>query len=786
MEARALFEALLHAESEDDALAVLQASGYLADDRVWRQLGDMENNFSIVGNQHSDPTGALVEKVVNSIDAVLMAGCYRAGIEPEGPEAPQSMTEAVEQFFGVKEGRLGRVDSAKELTKLAEAIQLVAVGSKENRSYLVIDLGEGQTPDNFPKTFMSPALSNKLRTPFVRGRFNSGGTGVLQFCGTQNLQLVASRRAPEAPAAAEDDSADLWGFTVVRRIEPAAHERRKNSIYVYLAPDGRVPRFKADAVMALPGETKGKRAPEPYAAPLTHGSIIKLYNYQWSARSIATTEARFELEKYLHAPCLPFRISETRSGYSANYYKTTVAGVWAAIESAAADPDNPRVEQGFPFQATLPLAGIGTLTYRVAVFAPEVKPRRIPKGVFFDVAGQAQGSLPADFISRRLGFEFLRNHMLVSVDCSNMLTRARDDLFMASRDRLRRNPVYDQVTEELERYLKVHPGLRALNAARLNKAIEKGLSSEEDIVSTLNQLLKQDPGLRRLFNLGDRLVSTVGPTETKPFVGQRFPTYFRLAQGGESLNKTCPVNRTVRIEFLTDAANDYFERADSPGWFALAPDGALAHESLWNGVWRVSLKAPPSAKVGDQVTVKVAVSDLEREGTGRGPYEATVKLTIVKEEIGDKPPGPKPPRPGPGPKKKQQPELGLPEVFEVRKDNWEDYDPVFTSLEAMRVIKNPETDGYLYVLNLDNSYLLTDLRSLGENDKALATYWFKWGLLLCALGTMQHQVRLKEAADGAEPNGALDPLDATNIVLGGVSTVIIPVIRNLYRGPNSS
>lgn len=784
MDARSLFEALLHAEEERGVLSVLRDAGYLDDVSAWRYLGDMENNFSIVGNQHSDATGALVEKLVNSIDAVLMAGCYRAGIDPEGPDAPQSITEAVERFFNVRNGRLGQVEDPKELTRLAEAIQLVAVGPKDSPNYLIIDRGEGQTPDSFPDTFMSLAQSNKLRIPFVQGRFNSGGTGVLQFCGSENLQLVASRRDSSAPVLPGDDSADQWGFTVVRRVEPAADERRKNSIYVYLAPGGRVPRFKADAVLTLPGDSKGKQRPSAYSAPIKSGSIIKLYDYQWSARSLATTEARFELEKYLHAPCLPFRISETRN-YTANYYKTTVTGVWASIESAAADPENPRVEAGFPFSGTLDLPKIGKLAYRVAVFAADVKPRRIPKGVYFDVAGQAQGSLPADFISRRLGFEFLRNHMLVSVDCSSMLRRARDDLFMASRDRLRRNPVYDEVVSELERYLKGHPGLRALNGARLNRAIEKGLSSEEDIVKTLNQLLEQDPGLRRLFNLGDRLVSTVGPTEAKPFVGQRFPTFFRLAQSGGLVKKTCPINRTVRVEFVTDAANDYFERVESPGWFAVQPDGALAHESLWNGTWRVSLKAPPGAKVGDTVTVSFAVSDLQREGAGRAPFEATVSLQLVKEETDVSAPGPKPPRPGPGSKKQQQPELGLPEVVEVRKDKWGDYEPNFSGLEAMRVISNPETGGYLYVLNLDNTYLLTDLHSLGENDKALATYWFKWGLLLCALGTMKHLARLREADNAAEAATALDPLDATNLVLGGVSSVIVPAIRNLYRGPSA-
>ena len=787
MDARVLFDVLLEAETEQAVLEVLESAGYLSDPAAWRNLGDMENNFSIVGNQHSEATGALVEKVINSIDAVLMAGCYRAGVDPEGPDAPPTMTEAVRRFFNVRDGRLGQVEDPRELTRLAENIHFVATGSPNSPSYLIVDRGEGQTPAMFPDTFMSLAQSNKLRTPFVQGRYNAGGTGVLPFCGTENFQLIASKRDPEAPVRLGDTTAGLWGFTLVRRIEPTAADRRKNPVYVYLAPGGNVPTFAAESIPVLPSDAKGKQVPQAYVTAISSGSVVKLYNFQWSARSLATRDARHEFEKYLHAPCLPFRVTETRVGYTANYYKTTVTGIWATIEAAGTNPDNPRVETGFPIQETMSLPNIGTLTYRVAVFGAEVNTKNIPKGVYFDLAGQAQGGLPPDFISRRVGFEFLRSHMLVSVDCTEMVPRARLDLFMAARDRLRRNPTLEAVASELERNLKNHPGLRALNGARLNRAIEKGLSSEEDVIKTLNQLLQQDPGLRRLFNLGDRLVTTVGPTEPPPFEGVRFPTFFRLGRHGATVTKVCPINRTVRVELVTDAANDYFQRAESPGWFALRPDGALAHESLWNGVWRVALQPPHGSKVGDVVEVRFAVSDLEREGTGKVPFEATVMLQIAKEDLAVNPPGPKPPRKGPGPKKHEQPELGLPSVVEIRKDRWEEYEPPFTTLEAMRVIKDPETGRYVYVLNLDNTYLLTDLRSLGLNDKALATYWFKWGLLLCALGTQKHVARIKEQENGTAPDflADLDPLDATNLVLGGVASVIVPAIRNLYRGPSS-
>jgi glycosyltransferase involved in cell wall biosynthesis len=103
-------------------------------------------------------------------------------------------------------------------------------------------------------TFMSVNRSKKLRIPFVQGKFNAGGdTGVLQFCGEKNMQLIVSRRHPEDPV-------EPWGFTIVRRMKPTAG--RRSSMYVYLAPGGDVPRFAAAAIKVLP-ENRSSLTPKP-------------------------------------------------------------------------------------------------------------------------------------------------------------------------------------------------------------------------------------------------------------------------------------------------------------------------------------------------------------------------------------------------------------------------------------------------------------------------------------------------------------------------------------------
>ena len=91
--------ALMHAESQDKVVALLEHVGYWSEDSVWRFLGDQEGNWSSIGNQQSEAVAALIEKIVNGIDSRLINACLEAGIDPTSPDAPQSIRAAVSRFF---------------------------------------------------------------------------------------------------------------------------------------------------------------------------------------------------------------------------------------------------------------------------------------------------------------------------------------------------------------------------------------------------------------------------------------------------------------------------------------------------------------------------------------------------------------------------------------------------------------------------------------------------------------------------------------------------------------
>ena len=200
---RRLFEALYYAATEDDLDRIINAHPDIFRPENWYPLGSNENNFGVIENQQSTPIAALIEKITNSIDAVLMKKCFEAGIDPKSDEAPKSMNEARAKFF--KNYEDWDLPSARK--KQAESIQIIADGPRLKPSLTIFDDGEGQDPEKFDKTFLSLLEGNKTEIHFVQGKYNMGGSGAIVFCGKKRYQLIGSKRY---------DNLGDFGFTLIR------------------------------------------------------------------------------------------------------------------------------------------------------------------------------------------------------------------------------------------------------------------------------------------------------------------------------------------------------------------------------------------------------------------------------------------------------------------------------------------------------------------------------------------------------------------------------------------
>src|SRR5262249_42165780 len=156
---------------------------------------------------------ALIEKAMNSIDTKLLAAARVKGVPLTGAEAPQSIFEARNLLFA---------DELKDVEKLSRSITIAATGKRSRPSITIADDGEGQTPHGMPSTILSLHKGNKNAIPFVQGKFNMGGSGVLEFCGVDyNVELVLSKRNPKLLPKDARESDKYWSFTVIRREDPS-------------------------------------------------------------------------------------------------------------------------------------------------------------------------------------------------------------------------------------------------------------------------------------------------------------------------------------------------------------------------------------------------------------------------------------------------------------------------------------------------------------------------------------------------------------------------------------
>ena len=332
---RALLEALLEAQAEEEVHARLSEAGML-DDRHWQPYGGDSNNSGTFANQQASPRGALVEKIVNSIDAVLMAKAFESNDLPDG-SPPASMSEAAQRYFGVREGRLAEVPAGERRALARRTVQVVLSGARspDRPTITIVDQGEGQEPRQFPNTLVSLSKDNKLRIPFVQGKFNMGSTGAVRFCGPlYNYQLILSRRHVAAPG--EDTR---WGLTVVRR-HWAEGDRAPQ--YQYLAPEGEILSIESRTLPVW------ARADGEWT-DLEYGTLVRLYEYDIEERTTANFDFSRMLNRRLYRLPVPVQVVERRD-FRRQSNEEVVPGLGTLLEEDAVSQLSRASPQGTLFR----------------------------------------------------------------------------------------------------------------------------------------------------------------------------------------------------------------------------------------------------------------------------------------------------------------------------------------------------------------------------------------------------------------------------------------------------
>ena len=791
---------LLRADSEEQVIEILSDSGLWNNLDNWRYFGDREDNFSTIGNQSSSADGALVEKIVNSVDAVLIGECWLAGIQPNSQKAPNTIPNAVAKFLfadNSANSRMGYICNwTPEIRRAhSDRITLSVTGRKDQPSITIVDTGEGQTPESIPDTLLSLDRQNKVDIHFVQGKFNMGGTGALRFCGNHNLQLIISRRNPDiVKENTKDKFIGHWGFTIVRREPPKG--KRRNSTYTYLAPGnthqnprrGEVLSFSSECLQIMPFRNK------PYARNVQWGTAVKLYEYKlrgYTSNILLRDGLLNRLDRLLPRIALPIRLHECRNykGKESSF-DTTLTGLSVRLS----DDSSEILEPDFPWSSSLSILG-EEMSIEVYAFKKSKGDKTRKEGVIFTVNGQSHGNLPKRFFGRKsVGMQRIEDSILVIVDCSQISGRAREDLFMNSRDRMEQGEFLKRIERELESVIYESPLLRDLRNKRREDDLKNKLEDSKPFQEVLESILKKSPSLSSLFSGKGPLPNPFKPFKTKDlttFRGRSYPSYFRFKQMpyGKDLLRTTPANMRSRISFETDVTNDYFTREPYGGKFRLQslnnglPNEPLPSNSLnlQNGTATLNLALPEGAKVGETFRYRAEVSD----DTLAKPFENYFLVTVKPAQ---KPRGGRTDRPGVegnenGGKNSRLEGLQMPDSILVYEADWSDYG--FDRLSALKAVHDPPKDDensgrHMYYLNMDNLYLKTELKNTKEHPEILKARW-KYGMVLIGMALLRERKEPdNEPDDGFRTGGeAASPYDCVYEATAAIAPVLLPLIAHL-------
>ncbi|MDE0315427.1 MAG: hypothetical protein OXM61_11030 [Candidatus Poribacteria bacterium] len=728
---RQLFDKLYSAQTEQELDKIINTYPNIFKSENWHPLGGNENYFGVIENQQSAPIAALIEKITNSIDAVLMKKCLEADIDPKSSDAPKSMDEARTAFFPNHRDW----DMPSFRNQQAESIQILADGPKRNTSLIIYDDGEGQHPEDFEDTFLSLLRGNKNEIHFVQGKYNMGGSGAIVFCGKKRYQLIASKRY---------DNTGQFGFTLIRKhpLSKAEENTKKNTWYEYLKIDGRIPAF--DTTQQDLGLFKRQ---------FTIGTIVKLYSYDLpTGISDISRDLHQSINEYLFEPVLPVYTIESEQRYPQSSLRRGLYGLKRRLEQE----DNKYVE-GDPFSEDFDDELFGEMKVTCYVFKTKIDDRSVKEtketiqreffknnmSVLFSINGQVHGHYTSEFISRSLKFNILKHHLLIHVDCSNMKPNYRKELFMASRDRLKDG----EETRLLRKYLADKLGDKNGRLAQINKqrkdsiivesedtkdlikTFAKNIVRNEDLLKLLDQTLNLDLNTKGNHNRNNDS-STERKTKKKepePFNSQRFPSIFKRRQQGKAEQEvvTIPLGGEKTILFDTDVENNYFDRIEDPGELKIAildykvneaeggnaPGKVERIDDVFNarksspqdGTIKIHLNPKETVNVGDEVRIRVSLT---------GPTEELEELFWVKISEAKAPS-----EPTPQPKEKEIPTLGLPDIIFVYQEEraerngeltWEQVEGAIGEEMNFSTVMYPMVDGEklerVYI-NMDSTVL---------------------------------------------------------------------------------
>ena len=713
---------LAKAETSKAIEKILDDFGVLNSPDFWHSFGDDDGNYKTIGNQSARSDRPLIEKITNSIDQTLELECRKRGIDPKGPEAPKSLRKALEQFFNIEEGDISNI-STKNRSALAQKIKFIATGTRDETNYIIMDNATGQSALTMQNTILSLHKKNKMKIPFTQGEYNQGGTAALSFC---DYQLIISKQHKDSIDDENDNTSGNYCFTIVKRERPTGN--KKQSVWKYLISkkhqDGRVElyNFQSNSLDLGPDDNGGM-----YKTKFDHGTFIKLFNYRLRPlgikRGMLNTKLQFVIASLMPDLGLPVRMYERRDNFLGPKDSNLLG-----LSTRLKEDRYGNLEDEIIYGSIL--INKISIPYKVNIFKRDTQLSNYKNDQFviFTLNGQNQGELNQAVLTGKMfsKISYLKQHLLIMVDFSKVPPKFREEIFMVSRDRIKKDTdFYKEFEHRFYNAIAENDILRKLASRRRSEDVKRRAKKDENLEEILKRCIINDPILSKTLSPGSSNLRSFLQDERSDvdfiYEGLKYPTFFKLK--GNFVRKKPKIiklgDNHFKLKFNTNANNDYFERSDDPGSYNVLINGEPIFNhtyNLYNGKFNLTIDMPQNKKEEEIDRLEVFVTDSSKAEPIIN--EAFLSYQEGKTECGA------------GPRKTPKPKgLSLPEIIPISKDQWNNENR-FDEKSGLYVAGTGKQQ--IFFVNISNIYLQNEL--LNKNDEETEIINNLWRIGLTCIG----------------------------------------------------
>ncbi len=540
-----IFEQLLKANTAREVTDILEE---LTDnhDLQWVPVGGRGNNQSTI-NMGTDPAAGLVERITNSIDAVLDLEWYNQGC-PTDIDSPRL---AAQKWFNLSEGKLRNIKdaSAKNVQELAKLITVTLKDSeRENFPTVEIrDYGIGINGEDFPKTILSLNDDNKINKLHQMGAYGQGGSTALSF---NTFTIIISR-----PQKILKKGSSV-SFTIVR-FNDGGLGLRKLGWYEYCLGSNNKPitlelqedKFRAGTLIRHIGMDIGK-----FKAKIT-GPTSSLW---------------YLAHHYMFDAVLPFTISGERLSDLTKGKKENRSVLGNNRRLTLGGGEDKELTQ-YQRDATFTFRdGKVTLYYWVLTIEGDKPWERIKnytqasQPIIITFNGQKQGYIGNSLIKSDLKLPFLEKYLVVQIECDHLDNESKRQLFSSTRENTRDTSIRKELEKMVIDALQADDELKRMDKERRDRYLQKDETDAMDklkrrLASRINHYLKSTGGGTGV--IATETGHTVKTKKQPPIPISDTPTFLEITSPND---KEVYIGKTFSVKFRTDAHPNMFS---NPDWF---------------------------------------------------------------------------------------------------------------------------------------------------------------------------------------------------------------------------